>query len=183
MTIFNNNAKQVYVEDAVDIATGAVNVVDYGHHEIHSGSHYFYQDAVTLGSAGTQDYLITTPNTTAWAHWVMELDGTAVTTFELYESSDKTGTTLQTIYNNNRNSANASGLTIHKGTSGGTTDGTLLRKYAGGTSTGATKTTSLARSDLEMILKQNAKYILRVTSGTAGNLCNVKFLWYEHTSK
>lgn len=34
----------------------------------------------------------------------------------------------------------------------------------------------------EVILKQNSKYLIRFTSGTADNLCNLLLEWYEHTN-
>jgi hypothetical protein len=166
-----------------DSVTHAIEVVDYPHHEIHSGSHFTYTDFVELASAATQDYLLTTPNTTKWAHIMFDLSGSAITQFQLYEASDKTGTTPQTIYNDNRNSATSATITIHKGTSGGTTDGTQIRIYKSGASSAQSKSGSGIRSDEEIILKQNTKYILRVTSGTNNNLTNVRFSWYEHTNK
>lgn len=41
----------------------------------------------------------------------------------------------------------------------------------------------IADENEEIILKQNTKYILRVTSGTNGNLTNLYLSWYEHTNK
>lgn len=166
----------------IDTTAQAVMTIDNHHHEIHEGDAYFYYDSVTLGSAATQDYLLTTPNTAKWAHMVFSVDGTAVTTCRLYEASDRTGTTLQTVWNNNRNSVNTAAVTVRKGTSGGTTDGTLMKTYSSGTSQGSTKTPTHLGFGSEIILKQNTKYILRVTSGTAGNLCNVVLNWYEHTN-
>jgi hypothetical protein len=165
----------------VDDASQAVITIDNHHHEIHEGDAYFYSDSVTLASAATQDYLITTPNTTKWAHMVVEMDGTAVTTFQFYEGATRTGTTLQTLWNNNRNSANTAGVTIHKGATGGA-DGTLMKAYSSGTSSGNSKMPSTLGFGSEVILKQNTKYLVRITSGTAGNLCNINFNWYEHTS-
>lgn len=152
---------------------------DYAHHEIHEGNHFFYSDSVTLASSGTQDYLITTADTSKLAHMIRILGGSAVTQFQLYEGSDKTGTTLQTTRNRYRDSAVASGVTIHKGTSGGTTDGTLISQYKGGSAQGASSNPTVFPSAAELVLKRNTKYILRVTSGTADNLTNVLFDWYE----
>jgi len=165
-----------------DSATRAVKTIDYAHHEIHSGSHYLYTDAVTLNSEGVQDYFITTPDTTKWAHMFFVMDGSAITQFQLFEASDKTGTTLQTVGNSNRNSANTAGVTVHKGTSDGTTDGTQIHIYKGGSSTRESHSGAGSRNDEEIILKQNTKYILRVTSGTNANLVNVMLGWYEHTN-
>jgi len=166
----------------LDSATDSFQTIDYAHHEIHAGSHFLYTDAVELDSAGTQDYLITTPNTTKWAHMLFSMEGSAITQWQLYESSDRSGTTQQTIGNSDRNSSTASTLTIHKGTSGGTTDGSLIHLYKGGSSTNQSRSGSSTRNDEEIILKQNAKYILRVTSGTDNNLTNLRLSWYEHTN-
>ena len=173
-----------YLPFKKDRSTGAATTIEYPHHEVHSGSHFMYTDAVELGSGAVQEYLITTPNTTKWAHMTFFLDGSAITQFELYEGTDKSGTTLQTVGNNNRNSATTATVTIHKGLAvGGTTDGALLYKYKGGSSTAQSRGASESGNNGEIILKQNTKYILRVTSGTAANLTNVRLEWYEHTNK
>lgn len=165
-----------------DGETYALQTIDYEHHETHAGNHFFYTDSVTLGAAATQDYMITTPNTTKWAHFTFRGTGSAITTVQLYEAGDRTGTTGQTILNSDRNSATVSGLTIHKGTSGGTTDGTMIYTLSSGSSTAQSRQPMAAERGNEIILKQNTKYILRITSGTASNLTNVYFAWYEHTN-
>lgn len=173
-----------YQTPRIDVATHSIQIIDFAHHEIHDGSHFMFTDSLELDATATQDYLITTPNTTKWSHLSFSFDGTAITTLEVYEGSDKTGTTSQTIFNNNRNSATASGNTLHKGTSGGTTDGTKIWSHKSGTATGAASTTGASSSqDSEIILKQNTKYIFRLTSGTTDNLVNIAFNWYEHISK
>lgn len=167
---------------AIDEITGAVIAIDYSHHEIHEGNHFMYTDAVELDSAATQDYMITTPNTTKYAHMVFVMDGSAITQWQLYESGDRTGTTGQTISNSDRNSTNAATVTIHKGTSAGTTDGNVIHLYKGGSDTNQSRSGAKERNEEEIILKANTKYILRVTSGTDNNLTNVRLSWYEHTS-
>lgn len=179
---FNDlDGKRITVELIDDVSVKSIQI-PHEHAEIHEGDTFRYSDALTLGSAGTQDYLITTPNTTRWAHFTFEADGTAVTTITLYEGSDKTGTTPQTVFNANRNSTSAATVTVHKGTSGGTTDGTAIVNYSSGTATNQSRSSSTRSHDVEIILKQNTKYILRLTSGTAGNLCNVTLNWYEHVN-
>jgi len=167
----------------MDSTTHTLQTIDYVHHEIHSGSHYLYTDAVPLNSGGVQNYLITTPDTTRWAHMLFVLDGSAVTQFELYEGADRVGSVLQTLGNSNRNSANTATITVHKGYAGGTTDGNLIYIYKGGSTTGGSRSAASSRNDDEIILKQNTKYILRVTSSTNGNLTNVRLSWYEHVNK
>jgi hypothetical protein len=169
--------------EAQDSATKAIMVVDYPHHEIHSGSHFMYTDCVTLASAATQDYLLTTPNTTKWSHLSFEFSGSAITALDVYEGTDKSGTTPQTIFNNNRNSATTSVNTLHKGTSGGTTDGTKIWCQKSGSATNQSLGGASSKQDTEIVLKQNTKYIFRLTSGTADNLVNLILGWYEHTNK
>jgi len=141
-------------------------------------SHFFYTDCVELGSGVAQDYMFTT--TSKYTHLSFEIEGSAITALDVYEASDKTGTTLQTIFNNNRISANTSLNTIRKGTSGGTTDGTKIWCYKSGSSTGsASRTGASSAQDSEIILKLNTKYIFRVTSGSSANLTNIKLGWYE----
>ena len=177
------HVQHVNLDSPLDSSTGALETITYPHHEVHAGSHFMYTDSVELAAAATQDYLITTPNTAKWAHMTFYLDGSAITQWQLFEGADRNGTTLQTVGNNNRNSATESTVTIHKGQSGGTTDGTQLWLYKGGSATNQARTGTDAGNSEEIILKQNTKYILRTTSGTDGNLTNMRLEYYEHTNK
>ncbi len=179
--LWDLDGRRITVE-LVDNISGEITSIEHTHHEIHESDTFRYSDALTLGSGGTQDYLITTPNTTKWSHFTYSVDGTAITTVSLFEASDKTGTTLQTVWNANRNSAAVAGTTVHKAISGGTTDGTALITYSSGSATNQSRSAANVSHDDEIILKQNTKYILRLTSGTAGNLCNVFLNWYEVVS-
>ena len=40
-----------------------------------------------------------------------------------------------------------------------------------------------ARALHEWVLKQNTKYLLRITSHTDANVISVSFDWYEHTNE
>jgi hypothetical protein len=160
----------------------AVPVIEAAHHFVHSGEVFRYQDAATIGSGSSQDYLITTPNATPYGHLLLHIDGTAITSFYLFEAADRSGTTPQTVLNANRNSATAAAITVHKGTSGGTTDGTQLIYYASGSAQGSSKSPAALNFNSEWILKINTKYIVRIASGTSGNLCNIMLEWYEHVS-
>ncbi len=164
-----------------DASTGALMVIDYAHHEIHAGSSFAYNDVVTLGSGAAQDYLLTVPDTAKWPHLGYEIDGLYGVTLELFEATDKSGTTIQTAYN--RNSAVTPTMTIHKGTSGGTTDGTRIAWRKSGSGTSAGKLAATVHDTDERMLKRDTKYILRITSAAASNDVSVRFDWYEHTDK
>jgi hypothetical protein len=154
--------------------------IDRPHDEIHEGDSFTYQDVITLASAATQDYLLTVANTTKWPHFVFEVEGTFGITVELYEGADRTGTSAQSIINRNRNSATTAGMTVHKGTSGGTTDGTRIQWAASGSGAAAGRLAGALREVSEMLLDQNVKYIFRVTSDANSNRIAVKLDWYEH---
>ena len=176
------NGNDTFQKMSIDGSTGNFTVISREHHEIHEGSAFRYFDSVTLNSSDTIVYLITTPNTTKWSHMTLVIDGTAITSFDIYEGSDKTGTDIQTVFNANRNSTTSATTTVHKNVSGGTTDGTLFMKYASGTASNQSRGSSSAEFNSEWILKQNTKYLIRITSGTIGNLCNIMLNWYEHTN-
>jgi hypothetical protein len=163
-------------------STGSLIVIDHAHNYIHRGLTYFLEDSNTIGSGGTQDYLIITPVSPPSIHMLINADGTAITSFSLYEGADRTGTALMTPYNNNRNSGNTTSATFYKGQSGGTTDGVRISFYSSGASQGNTRTPTSTSQNNERILKSNTKYIFRITSGTAGNLTNVQFDFYEYTA-
>jgi hypothetical protein len=163
----------------IDDYTNSLVDIEVSHAKIHAGTHYQYTDYNTIASAGTQDYMFTT-GATKPPHLTFSVQGTLLTTVTLFEASDKTGTTLQTVYNNNRLSTNTSTSTIHKGTSGGTTDGTAIFSVQGGTATGAFAQSAFSRSENEYVLKLNTKYILRATSGANGNVVAVVLNWYEN---
>lgn len=163
----------------VDDYTNSLVSIEVSHAKIHAGTHYQYTDFNTIASAGTQDYMLTT-GASKPPHLTFSVQGTLLTTVTLYEAGDRNGTTTQTVYNNNRLSTNTSTTTLHKGTSGGATDGTAIFTIQGGTATGAFAQNSFTRSENEYVLKLNTKYILRVTSGANGNVVSVILNWYEN---
>jgi len=171
-----------YQPARLDKATNTIQTIDYSHHEIHAGSHFFVTDYQTIGAAATVDWLITVPNTTSWPHLTFEVQGTAITTVTLFEGADRTGSTALTVQNNDRNSITASGMTVHRGTAGGTTDGTAIWQSSGGAAAGSFRGGADNRSETEIILKQATKYVMRITSGTASNICALKLRWYDHTN-
>jgi hypothetical protein len=167
----------------IDSATHTMQSIDYAHHEIHAGSHFMYSDSVELDTGILQDYLIVTPDTTAWAHMLLDLDASATAKFDLYEDSTHTSTDAQTVFNNNRNSTDTAGVTIYKATTTDAADGSLLMTFKGGSATNQSKSPTSARNDTEIILKQDSTYMVRLTSFADNNLCNLRLEWYEHTNK
>ena len=82
-------------------------------------------------------------------------------------------------YNNDRNSAKTTGLTIRTGDTFSDTGTNIYAQYAG-----ANKVIGNVERTKEMILKQNTTYIFRITNQTAlANIISWCAEWYEHTDK
>lgn len=176
---------EVAGEARIDSVTEALMTITYPHHEIHDGSRYFYAELITLGNSGTREILITTTDTAKHGHFTMEISANKETVVRLFEDSDSTGGTALTPRNRNRNYPDAATISLaHTPTV--TTDGTLLIIEQFGEATGpatskAGGTTSGGR--LELVLKQNTKYLLRITSASDTNDINIILDWYEHTAR
>jgi len=168
-----------------DKETEAITMIEYEHHEIHSGSSFMvtYFDA-DVDSTETSDILLVTPNTTKWGHLIWEISGTLVTTVYIYEaattSADGTGLTE---VNQDRNSSTAATI-VATHTPSVTSAGTEIYSKSFGTSSGPNaKSGGLSHADMEIILKQNTKYLIRVDSDTDNNRISFVLRWYEHTNK
>ncbi len=155
--------------------SGLPAYIDAFHHKIHEGKAFFYNDSITLGAAGTQQYMLTTPSAGDYVHLAFSVIGSGSTSIQLFESGDRTGTTPQTVFNRKRTSTNTADSVVHKGTSGGTTNGTsLFAATAGGKfSAGAVNRAH------ELTLIPDTKYLFLVTSNDAGNDIIFDIDWYE----
>ena len=169
----------------IDPSTSSLQVVDYEHHEVHSGSHFTYSQVdADWDIADVVELLIVAPDTTKWAHLVIDVEAALDTNVKLYEGSTHTVLAAQTAYNNNRNSGTANTTTINKHNNDGA-DGTLIFESQFGISVGggATKITGggATRGAQEIILKQDESYLLVITSGSDDSSLSIKLSWYEHT--
>lgn len=176
------------VTPGADGSTEALLLIDYEHHEIHSGSHFFLAEITDNSLDDVEDYQIITPNTDVQIHFTFLVDVEAETEILLYENvSIATFGTAKTLMNSNRNSNNASTLKIYRINNSGTdaadidtviTNATVLYNQV----IGALRSSGFTKRSNEIILKKNTRYSLRVIANTAGNI-NVNFQWYEHTPK
>ena len=159
----------------------------FAHHELHEGDSYGCIGVIDLSINNILDLQLTAPNTTEWVHLTISYDTESETIFELYENVtiSTPGAVLIPI-NHNRNSLNASGLTIKTITNTNLTNANADTAIAGATLL-ATGISGAGRSggddshDHEWILKQNEDYTLRFTA-TAAGYTDYHLEWYEHTS-
>lgn len=169
----------------LDASTHTLQTIDYAHHEIHSGDHFFcYNYDSDVDTAGPKYYRITTPNTTKWSHLIMSIYSEGSGTWQLFENPtvNGAGTALATP-NSNRNSLNAATLVVAVDPTS-TADGTEIKVWRTGSGTSApTRVGSENRDDSELILKQNEDYFLKFTPDANDAKIKIELEWYEHTNR
>jgi len=174
-------------EIGIDNSTGSIQTIEYEHHEIHSGSHYFVSGYVDLANSHVLQFTWQMPDTTKWIHWNWNIYTESETLWQVYEGGSITNALANAItpLNNNRNSSNTSATTMryedHANTAAADTDVTPTTLIESGIS-GAGKDSGFAERTSELVLKQNELYVLRATANAAGYV-NFTMEWYEHTDK
>lgn len=155
--------------------------IDYNHHEIHKGQHYFYSGFITLGNAATGNFTLLS---TKDVHFVFSIfSDIAGFTFATYENvtANNDGTLID-IRNNNRDLNIASSSVLrYNPTNVSTAGATLLRsnRLGAGGNPSSRVAGSVTRAD-EVILKADIKYLLTITNlSTDNNYLNIGMSWYE----
>jgi len=174
----NGNLETVLPSSQVPVNSGARKIIDFSHAKIHDGLFYYYYDIVALANGASQDYIFTTPNSDIVAHFGYEIDfSDGAGSWQIFQDTDRNGTTLQTILNKDGNSLNTTTFTLHKGQSGGTSDGTRIcwKRAGAGKSLGG-----MVGTAEEYKFKKNTKFLLRVTNlTTSTNNVTFKINYYE----
>jgi len=172
----------------LDKSTNSLQIVDYEHHEIHSGSHFFIVSYADLSINQVLDFTFLTPNSTKWVHWLFLLSTKSETNWLVYESAVATNALANavTILNSNRNKT----ATTSDSTLKFEVQANLVAANADTDVTGATLLLSGISGDgrdsgqydrgHELILKQNTLYCFRAIASVAGYI-NFDMQWYEHT--
>ena len=174
----------------IDAQTRAWNTIDYAHHEIHAGSHYYVAGSMAaLPTATNLDFLWVVPDNTKWPHALWSLESNVELTMSMYESvTTSADGNAATVFNNNRNSLNSNivggfmSAALNSGALGDGSDGGILvwqAKVGAGKKIGGA-----AGRNHEFIGKQNSKYWFRINNGSGGTgWVNYDFNWYEHTDE
>lgn len=159
--------------------------IDYPHHEIHDGWHFFYESYSALEDTDAVDIAVQTADSKKWLHFVWQVLSKGEITFQVYEGSTITwdGTNL-VARNNNRNSANVSSLVEFQEGPTVTAVGTLLAEAVVGSASNPNQgIPGGGERNNEVILAQDTVYLFRITSGVNGNIASYLAEWYEHTDK
>ncbi len=169
----------------VDNCTESIQTVDYSHHEIHSGSHYYVQGYIELDDAGTHFIKMVTPDTTTWSHFVFSVKSTGICSSTLKEAATggMTGGSEVVPTNNNRNSANTSGMVFTSGVTTCTGQDAILENDKWGSDGWRQNIGGGSSREDELVLKQNTTYCRSFISGADDNIIQFKASWYEHANK
>jgi hypothetical protein len=169
----------------IDKSTHALTTIEYGHHEVHDGSHYeCYDGTANIGAeAAPLDAIQLTFLTPATkeVHLVIhaKCSAAAVYTFTEGYTGEGTGGSSVVAYNKNRGSLNTAGMVVEKEATAVVTGGTVLETYT--LSTGKFDAGE-SRSAQEWVLKKNTKYAVGLYLNAAG-VATIQLSWYEHTYK
>lgn len=166
----------------LDTITRSLTTIEYEHHELHEG-HVFHVnfDKGSINTSAVAYLLITTPNSTKWAHIVAHMVVTKGAKLELFEDPtvDPVGTVVDEL-NHDRNSGTTADVVVtHTPTV--SVDGTLLDVNLAGTA-GKYAVGGEVNGRNEWILHSNEQYLLKVTSLEDANLVILNVDWYEHTN-
>lgn len=163
-----------------DLTSHALTTIDYGHHEIHQGDHFYIKNWIDLTNGQVLDFLVVTPDTTKWTHVVVEFAFEAEANVVVYEGTTTSANGASvTVYNRNRNSATSNTTLVYAAPTV-TGVGTQVAAYKAGSGRGAGGT---VRANQELVIKQNTKYLIRITNDvTTNNWCDYLADWYEHTN-
>ena len=165
-----------------DITNNILESIDFANAKTHEGKHfkagYMNED---LDDNDTLEVLFVTPDTTEWSHWSLSAEVVGYVKVEIFEDTVVTdnGTAI-TRLNRNRNSLiEASTLAFHSPTI--TTDGTkLVTKFLGSLTRNNEAVGDNFVANNHFLLKQNTKYLLRMTSKLDDTIAKLGGDWYEH---
>jgi len=164
-----------------DAGTGAVEIVDYAHSEVHSGNHYIVRNTASLAKNGTKNILIITPNTSRLAHMLYGYEANdAAVVGQFFEAPTYSSAgTLDGARNRNRNFTDNNTTLVYNDPVITTTGLLITQKSVG---SGRTSGGGF-RENTEIVLKANTAYLLRIVEGNvlATNI-NWELDWYEHTN-
>lgn len=187
----------------LDAATRVLSIIEYEHHEIHSGRSFTCNYTQTVSDTNDRSIItFRTPNTTRWLHMVATDTATALANFIITRAptvTDNAGAVLP-IFNRDENSTNISGVwdtsqnpdvqgqatLFTEATMGNVTGGTDIytETIGGPTAPGNRTQAGGSRGLSEFVLLPNTLYAFELISLTDDdNIHHVILNWYEHVNK
>ena len=167
-----------------------VQTFDHEHSMVHAGFHYQTSEfSAAVGTGSNKDYLIQAPTTIGGAvnnigyHLIFDGDATGEVLMTIFENCtvSNNGTPL-TIYNNNRNSLNASSLLVYSTPTVSATGNAMINFLLGSGSSSAVANNAAVnnRNQREFILANGLLYLLRyhVQGSGSSDIC-MRLSWYS----
>jgi hypothetical protein len=148
---------------------GAAVTIDHPHHEIHEGTYIFADDiSGNLGSNDIKYWLLVTPNETNYLHSFPKFVCTGEFELQVYEGATvATNGTEVPMYNRNRATTTPITFKFYKDpTTPVVTNCPIVRNVRTGSGSDAV---GEVRSENELILLPNTKYLIKATSRATGN--------------
>lgn len=171
-----------WIDLVVDAVTRAFTTINYEHHEVHSGNHYFLRDYASVGIAN-YDISLTTPNDGKQMHSLVFYRSGAGCTVEAYEGASVSAGTEVTPLNSRRASSKTSGVVFRYAPTVASTGSLIYRMVLGiGTNPSNVMPGSGTRGS-ELILKPNTTYLVRFVSTAASNTIAWDFEFYMHADR
>ena len=171
-------------EAAVDKTTQQQVAIDDPHHHLHEGHAFLCFDVLNVDET-TQKWMITTPDSAVVPHMVFEVEGTGEISILITEGADRIGSTALSYVNRNRlGSPPSSDVVVHRGITGGSTDGaTEIENIRSGISGQGGKSVSAggSRGVNEFNLARDTKYVIAVET-FADIYVTLHLDWYDHES-
>lgn len=167
----------------IDLTTGAIETIDYAHHEIHGGSHFCYLNAWDVANAGVQDILVTT-GPSALTHLVFDITCEAETDILFYKAPTITtsGRLAEnpSVFNRRYDSTATASMFLYPLATLGAVGTLVFHDHIGSAKTVG----GVIRDNAEHVLAANTSYLLRITNATtSANYIRAKLDWYEHVDK
>lgn len=156
--------------------TSALVIIDHQDEQVHTGAEHEASGTMDLGNGASFDILIVVSDTIESA-MTFEVDSEAECSYTLNEDATTSNDgTLVSIFNRNRNSANVAATLVYTTPTVSTVGTTIRNRHWGSRKSDS----SLNRGGWATILKQSAKYLLRITNETASNnyICWI-LRWHE----
>lgn len=167
----------------IDQTTDAGAIVDYEHKEVHTGDAFYVTQVDAIDAAGITSHRFYPPNTTEWMHFLFVIEASGACLMEIREGISDALESSSGIFNRNRNFADNLTTMGHERQLAAATGGTVIWSWSsGGAAPASARTPAVTRQSGEIILKQNTKYEVRVTSSINSNIVTTYFTWYEHTN-
>lgn len=176
------------LQNARDGVTKAIMVVDYSHHEVHSGSAFYAEGTTNMSDTEQLAIKIVTPNSAKECHFTWDIAASGVTEILLYEDAvgGMAGGVSVTPLNENRNSTKTSSMALTRGVTTSTAVGVQLHDWisgqvtAGGFFSADNVSGGGSGRGTEIMLKTNSTYLGIIKSNSTGNNVSFRTAWYEH---